>query len=450
MNDGYITFWDWLLMPFYLLIIFVIASIIRKRNIKSNPIYKYFLRGLFAKIFGAICICLVYVYYYKEGGDTLRYHITGQVFVNLFFDSPLHLLEVLFSSATPERLFYFNDDTGYPYFWTDTAALNVGKLITPLEFIGFKCFIISSILMAVLSFTGIWKLYLLFSELFPSLYKYFAFSILFVPSVIFWGSGLLKDSLTLCAACWFCVSFYEIFIRKKKIFYYTIAILISSFIMLGIKPYIFIALLPGCLLWMVYGRIVRIQNIILKIVAGPFIVSLGVGLGAFVWMNVHSGLGEYSSVDSMIKKASVASEDLKQDYYKGNSFDIGSYDQTVTGVLSKFPIATITGLFRPYLWEAKNIVMAISGLENLILLLFTLYCIYKRPAKFFSSIFSDPLILFCLSFAIIFAFSVAISTSNFGALVRLRIPLLPFYLSGIFIIHFNEGGRKNKLTAATD
>ena len=43
--------------------------------------------------------------------------------------------------------------------------------------------------------------------------------------------------------------------------------------------------------------------------------------------------------------------------------------------------------------------------------------------------------LFCLLFAVFFAFSVAVSTSNFGALVRLRIPQTPFLLCGLVIIN---------------
>lgn len=431
-----ISYWDWLLAPFYVLAIYAVASVIKNRNIKQNPIYKFFMWGLFAKIFGAICICLIYVYYYKEGGDTLSYHQTSQVLVNLFFDSPMNFFKVLIGGSTPENYSFFNNSTGYPEFWADRQAFTVARFDVLLELPAFKSYMVSSILMAVVSFTGIWKLYSLFCEIYPSLYRHFAFSVLFIPSLVFWGSGLLKDSWTLSAACWFCVSFYRIFIRKEKIIFHAIAIIVSAFVMISIKPYIFIGILPGCLLWMVWSRISRIKNLFLRIITGPFIVGIGILIGAFVWLSISSDLGEFSSVDSMVMKAHVASEDLKQDYYQGNSFNIGSYDATLGGVLSKFPEATVTGLYRPFLWESKNIVMIMSGLENLLLLLFSLYCIFRNPVKFFSYTFSNPLVLFCLSFSIIFAFSVAVSTSNFGAMVRLRIPMLPFFVSGLIMIYY--------------
>ncbi len=438
MNNEIITYWDWLLAPFYIIVIYIVASRIKNNNIKKNSTYKYFLWGLFAKIFGAICLCLIYVYYYKEGGDTLAYQSSAKVLVNLLFDSPLNFFKVFFGDTTPENYSYFNSNTGYPEFWIDTQTFNVVRLCTFFELFACKSYLVTSIIVSVISFTGVWKLYLLFCELYPVIYRQLALSVLFIPSLVFWGSGMLKDSWTLSAACWFCVSFYKVFIRRENIIYYVISMIISVLILTSIKPYIFIGIFPGCLLWLVWGRITKITNLFLRILAGPVIVSFGVSIGVFAWISLSSGFGEYSSIDKIVMKAHISSEDLKQEHYHGNSFDIGSYDPTLQGMLSKFPEATIAGLFRPFLWEAKNIVMILSGIENLMLLLFAIYCILKKPVRFFTFAFSDPLVLFCLSFAIIFAFSVAISTSNFGALVRLRIPLLPFFLSGLFMIHFNS------------
>src|ERR1035441_9685218 len=103
MNNEIITFFDWLLAPFYIIVIYIVASRIKNNNIKKNPIYKYFLWGLFAKIFGAVFLCLIYVYYYSAGGDTLSYHETSQTLVNLLFDSPINFFKVFFGSATPDR-----------------------------------------------------------------------------------------------------------------------------------------------------------------------------------------------------------------------------------------------------------------------------------------------------------------------------------------------------------
>ena len=80
--------------------------------------------------------------------------------------------------------------------------------------------------------------------------------------------------------------------------------------------------------------------------------------------------------------------------------------------------------------------MALSGIENLILLLFFLYVFIKNLFSSIVTTITQPMVLFSFIFAIVFAFSVTISTSNFGALVRLRIPLLPFFVAGLMIVEY--------------
>jgi len=59
--------------------------------------------------------------------------------------------------------------------------------------------------------------------------------------------------------------------------------------------------------------------------------------------------------------------------------------------------------------------------------------------------FDNSLVVFSLVFSIMFAFMVGLTTANFGALVRYKIPLIPFFLSALFIIisRFNKQRAKN-------
>ena len=44
------------------------------------------------------------------------------------------------------------------------------------------------------------------------------------------------------------------------------------------------------------------------------------------------------------------------------------------------------------------------------------------------------MVLVCILFALLFGFTIGISTPNFGALVRFKIPLVPFYVVGLYVI----------------
>jgi len=82
--------------------------------------------------------------------------------------------------------------------------------------------------------------------------------------------------------------------------------------------------------------------------------------------------------------------------------------------------------------------MAFAGLENLFILALSLYVLFKVKLKhLLLSLFSHPLFIFSFLFALFFAFSVGLTTANYGALVRLRIPCMPFYICAIIILFKN-------------
>ena len=146
-------------------------------------------------------------------------------------------------------------------------------------------------------------------------------------------------------------------------------------------------------------------------------------------------LGEYA-LGQILNKAEKTQKDFAyNEAYGGNKIDIGEFNPSLGGILSKAPTAINVGLFQPYIWKSNNLVMAFAGLENLALLIFSLYVLFKvRLRRLLTSLFSHPLFIFSFLFALFFAFSVGLTTANYGALVRLRIPCMPFYLTALIIL----------------
>ncbi len=92
-------------------------------------------------------------------------------------------------------------------------------------------------------------------------------------------------------------------------------------------------------------------------------------------------------------------------------------------------------MFRPYIWEARKIIVIPSAIEALFTLSLTTYVFFKVGVwRALLALFSDPVILFCLVFAIIFAFAVGFTSFNFGALARYKIPCLPFYYTAMILL----------------
>ena len=355
---------------------------------------------------------------------------------NLLIHDSSCFFKVMFGKADWESYSCFNNATGYPMYYGDPRAFFVVKLMTPIVMLSLQSYIVATIILAWICYSGIWRLYKVFVNEFPLLYKNMAIAILFIPSVVFWGSGILKDSITLAAISWYTYSFYCFFIQKKVNVKYALCILVSAFLLLSIKPYILFALLPGSLIWLLNYSISSLRNKFVKTVILPFIICIG-GVGALLILRqLDESMGLYA-LDSVIDRAIVVQKDMKQDYYGGASFDIGDLDGSIAGMLSKAPLAIAAGLFRPYLWDVKSVIMLFSALENTYILFLTLYLLMKlKVFRVFSLIQEHPMLLFAMLFSLFFAFSVGISISNFGSLVRLKIPAIPFFVAGLFILKY--------------
>lgn len=426
-----------------LLLLFLIFGIwtyrIQFREVKKDPSYRYFLPGMLVKLLGGLFFGGIYVFYY-DGGDTTSYYECALAFVNLFWSSPSTFFEAYFGGGTAEIRSLFDNETGAPlaYIFFNDKTRVVSKLMVPFVFLGAKKYFLATLWIALLSYGGLWQLYRMFVFYFPKHFKLLALAILFMPSVAFWGSGMLKDSITLAATCYFVVATNDMVLRKNNLRSRLFKQVISAAVILAIKPYIIIILIPATLVWYFYSKIRSIKNVYFRTVIVPLIYAVILG-GSYGLLTLFgSSLGRFS-LDEALNTAVIIQNDLKQEYYEGNSFDIGEFDATLPSIASKFPAATTAGLFRPYLWESRNLVMLLAGLENFFILVLSILALWRIPWRAIRPLFSQyPVLLYSFVFSLLFAFMIGITTSNFGALVRFKIPLIPLYMA-VVVVFLGEG-----------
>ena len=425
---------DFLLVPIYFVVFYFVGSRIQASKIIENKLYAYYTRGLVFKLGASIMVSLIFLYYYK-GGDNIGYFWSAQFLAKMQTLNPNVYFSVLTDNRTHENLAYFFDNgLCCPDYWKDGQSFTVVRVCSLFVWLSGNNFLTTGLIFAWLSYGGIFRLFLLFNELFPGMEKKFAIAVLYMPSVIFWGSSILKDTITFSASCWMIYAFYNLVIKPKKRLMHLFILIITAFVIISIKPYIFVAFLPGVTLWATYFRILKIKSAFFRLVLGPGIILVGFAISTSIFVTFSDSFGEYGSIDAAVNKAVVTKNDLTRAEYGKNSFDIGKIDGSLSGLLSKFPAAVIAGLFRPFLWDASNPVMLFSALENTFLLLMFLRVLFKNGLQFFPRIFGNPVLILCFVFSIFFAFALGITTANFGALVRYKIPAIPFFLSMLYIL----------------
>ncbi len=430
--------YDFLLFPIYMIVFSMLAISYKKKYLRAGKDeYQYLDLGIIIKMTGAFAFAMIYAFYYKDG-DTGGYYRTGKALMELLFTRPSDYFEIMIGNAHPNRMYYFYDDSyTYPVYWKhDKYAFFVSRITSIVTIFGAGRFVPTTLVFSLLGFWGNWKLFQMFCEIYPNIKKQLFIAIFAVPSTAFWTSGIMKDTVTLSAVCWYLYGFYNLLIKRKFNWYYWLAIIIAIYVHLNVKPYVLYALLPGSLIWWSIRALDKYKAGFIKSTMVISLVSIGAVMGFFLLSLLSDKLGDYA-LDKVLEKSEVTRNDLKRSEYRGNSFDIGEYDKSLSGMIGIAPKAIFAGLFRPTLLDVRNIVMLISAIENTILLWLLIKLFWKYKWRIiFGIIYNQSIVLFMLIFSLFFSYSVGLSISNFGSLVRLKTPALPFFVLSLFIIEY--------------
>jgi hypothetical protein len=234
---------------------------------------------------------------------------------------------------------------------------------------------------------------------------------------------------------WMVYTTFRIFIHKDLSVKNLLMLGLSFYLIVLIKLYILLAFLPAIGLWLLLTYSHHIQSAGARWVVN--LVFAGVVAGGFFYFTEKfaEDLNQYS-LERIAKTANITRNWIGyvSDIQDGSGYDLGEFDPSIGGMLSKFPQAVVVTLFRPFPWESRKVIVALSALEALVFLYFTLKVFISSRGKAFGWIGRDATLIFCLVFALIFAFAVGISSYNFGALSRYKIPCLPFYAAFLIVL----------------
>lgn len=427
---------DFLVTPIVILLILAVAYALRPR-LTDDITRKYFFPALLLKIFGAIAVGFIYQFYYN-GGDTFAYHTHGSRHIwEAFTDSPSIGLKI-----------FLNGDRdligGYKYvsriwMYRDSNSFFIVRIAFLFDILTYSTYSATATMFSVLSFIGAWSLFITFYRKYPDEHKWLALACLFIPSVFFWGSGVLKDSVTLACLgiATYCID--KLLLRKSFSISSLLWLMLSCYVIFSVKKYILLSFLPATLVWVSASYTHQIKSTAIRVMIIPVVVFVCSILAYITIQKVGEGDSRYA-LDRIGETARITAYDIRYGWGartgEGSGYTLGELDGSIGSMIKLAPAAVNVSLFRPYLWEVRNPLMLISALESCALLLITLWVVFKAKGKIFFYL-QKPDVLFCLIFSLVFAFAVGISTYNFGTLSRYKIPLLPYYTIALgLLIHY--------------
>jgi len=439
---------DLIVTPVILLLVYVVAYVVRP-FMTDGITRKYFIPALTVRILGALAVGFIYQFYYN-GGDTYNYHTHGSRHIwNALVDSPETGVKLLFADGTTHRDIY--QYSSRILYFTDWSSYNVVRAAAIIDLITFSTYSATAVLFAVLSFLGVWMFFQTFYQQYPHLHRPLAVASFFIPSVFFWGSGLLKDTLAISFLCFSTYLTYRIFIRRQPTLFLYLLLAFSLYALFSIKAYVFLNFLPAAILWVFIKRLSFISSPALKAVLFPFVIGGALAFGFYAVSKASEDNPRYS-LNQLAETARITAYDIR--FYTGkdagSGYTLGELDGSFGSMVTLAPQAINVSLFRPYLWEVNNALMLFSALESFALLVIVLYILLKDRLEIFRHI-GKPEVLFALIFSISFAFAVGVSTFNFGTLVRYKIPMMPFFTVALILLHaFSNKERKERVLEETE
>lgn len=435
--DGF----DIIIVFTYLLLTAFIGLIIRSRYKHLFAYDKYFINGLLVKLIGGLSFALVYTFYYTYGGDTRSYFKDSVVLSRSALLEPIEYLKIMFASDENLITNHYNiiSQIGFELGTSEWFMVKGTSLVTVL---GFNNFFGTTILYAAFSYIGVWQLFKVMYRRYPNAHRLLAYSILFVPSVFFWGSGVMKDSVVICFLGILIHSIDKLIAGHSFLrWLHVLSVLICSYIIFNIKAYVIVSLVPAVIIWVIMNFRDSIRNKVIRVMSLPFLV-----VASFFFVSITLNfVGQYTtkySLDNVMKTADgmqswhyVEGHNTSEENGRGSSYTLGDYDPTILGTAKIFWPAVNVTFFRPYLWEVKNAAMLITAIESLVVLIFSIAIFLGLGFfKVLRLLNTDAFLLMALFFAIFFGFAVGFTSYNFGALARYKIPCMPFYLSSLSIL----------------
>jgi len=460
---------------------------------------KIFLISFLIKLIYGFIFIFIYKYWIGNGvlsGDVSDFFNDAKVISLIASESPLNYIKVLFG---------FIDDTS-PEIWEFVKHTNVWEYIGLNELLNDNRLIIKfnsvihlfsnnnvyvhSMVHSFLSFTGIMLIYLAFKDLVENK-KMFWIILIILPSISFWGTSILKESLMIFSIGLFCFGWYNFY--KNKYLVSSFILFLSVLLLVFNKPYVGIVIVPISLLFMIgylFNWSVMVAKITLTSVLIGFVLiiiipnrlnvinrlsfrqqeMIDLSKGGVVFLNDsafckfdYDFINNFEKVnDSLIKINSDTQGQYKlfgTKEYKNYKFESNTlaclnyssnppsnsyFESQIIGnsklnLLKSVPLTLVNVLIRPFPWDNGGSLKIFSFLQNILIFMFIVISIFKRRSL--RDIEKWVLLILTLS-SLFIILLIGWTTPIFGTIIRYKIPVdLFLIIIGFIMLKSKQHGK---------
>lgn len=340
-----------------------------------------------------------------EGGDTRVYfHDANTIIYPSLWQNPLKYLYLTFGpngGEIPAAVLPQVNAMGY---WGDTSAYMVVRFNAVVRLFSFGNFYVHVVFMAFMSLMGLVWLHKAFAKAMGSATAYSIAAIFLIPSVLFWGSCVLKEGLLLFALGAF---FYGAVLFSKTLSVKSLLLFaMGSFFVFLTRDFVFLLLFPGIFAFFVAAN-------------DPGKARWTFPLFYVLFFTAGCVLPVFNGNNFLEIVAYKQNQFLAIN--EGNTqIDVNPFEPTFAGLVTGLPQALKNSVLGPFFITADSFFHIAVMLENALLILVALLLLFSGKPRF------NQLTVWFLVFSVALLILIGYIVPNVGAIVRYRSLALPF------------------------
>ncbi|MGD0710768.1 MAG: hypothetical protein ABR968_06260 [Bacteroidales bacterium] len=373
------------------------------------------------KILAGIAMSLIYIYYYtdRRTADIFKYFDDSKVMYDALYKKPLDFFSMMTgignNSAYFDAHYYKVMNNWYRVYESNiyNESHTIIRFNALIRIFSFGYYNVHTVFICFLSLTGLVALYKIAISFILNKSKELIFGIFLLPSVIFWGSGVMKEGLLffgLGMLVYHFIKLLEKFNLKSLLW-----IMFSVALIYFTKFYVLAIIIPVMIayLWVnktnnKYILLKYITVFVLYIIAGLLIKRISPA---------------FDAIDILVTKQRDFIG-LARSLNSGSLINIPVLTPDIWSFIKHAPQAFFITMFRPFIMESNSILTLMAALENFIILI-----VLALAIIFFSRRQINFNIFYACLFGVICMFILTgLITPVMGAMVRYKVPALPFLM----------------------
>jgi hypothetical protein len=299
--------------------------------------------------------------------------------------------------------------------WNDLHGNLFIKILALFNLASFGNYYINVIFYSFISLFGPVAIYRVMMAVFPKSKIPVLIATFLIPSFLYWTSGIHKDGIIFLGLALIIYHLYFSFLQKKITFSAVAFIVLGLLLILGLRNYLLVNLLPALAAWCIAEKLFAKRN--------PMLV-FGVVYIFFVLLFFTVG---YISPKLNFPQAVAAKQQAFLKLEGASSVPTTQLEPNFTSFVRNAPQAVSLSILRPYPTDVKHLLSLAASVEiNFILFLFLLFFFFRRK-----DIKGQPFLWFCLFFSFSLLLTIGYTVNFLGAIVRYRSIVFPILLTPV-------------------